>query len=410
MKSYLQTIFFLFILSIVLYSCDNFEDVPTEDNNEYLVSKSSVGVHSLSEINTIIAIVSSQYPDLASISDKFTAPIEVYSITYNTTFKGESKVASGLVCVPNIPGTYPMMSFQNGTNTLHSAAPSVDPNSDLFTLLSYMSSTGFIITIPDYLGFGASDDMFHPYLDKESTVQSVIDMMRAAKELITEIDGVELNNDLYITGYSQGGWSTMQLQKAIETSYSSEFNLKASACGGGPYNLVAITDNVLSETTYPMPYFLAYIMNSYSNLETDIPIDSVFNEPYAERIPNLFDGSLDGSQINAQLTTVVADLFTPNYIENWNKTGIFESLYSMLESNSISGYNTQIPTMLIHGSADTFVPPFTSQNIYNEFIAAGVSTSLVQHVVLDGLDHTEAVVPAELQAIIWFLQLKDGAN
>jgi len=409
MKSFFNVFSILFILSVVLFSCDNFEDVPAENNNVYLTSSTSVGVHSIVEINTLIGIASTQFPDLATISNKFTAPVEVYKITYYTTFEGNKREASGLVCVPNVSGTYPLMSFQNGTNTLNSAAPSVAPNSDLFRLLSLMASSGFVLSIPDYLGFGAADDMFHPYLDKESTVQTVVDMMRATKELIAEIDGIELNNDLYITGYSQGGWSTMQLQKAIETNYSGDFNLKASACGAGPYNLVAINDYVLAQNTYPMPYFLGYIMNSYSHLGMTTPVDSVFKEPYASRIPGLYDGSKDGTEINAQLTTNVADLLVENYVENWNKPGIYESLYSMMESNSISGYNTHVPTLLLHGTADTFVPPFTSQNLYNEFIAAGVSTSLVHYMELNGLDHTGAVVPAELQAIIWFLQIRDGA-
>lgn len=410
MKRYLNSLSILLLFSVLLFSCDNFEDVPAENNDVYLVSNTSVGVHSTFEINTLISLAATQYPDLANISDKFTAPVEVYRITYKTTFEGNEKIASGLVCIPNVTGTYPLMSFQNGTNTLHSAAPSVDPNGDLFRLLSLMSSTGFVIAIPDYLGFGASDDMFHPYLDKESTVQTLIDMMRATKELIAKVDGVELNKDLYITGYSQGGWSTMQLQKAIETNYSNEFNLKASACGAGPYNLVAINDYVLSESNYPMPYFLGYIMNSFSNLGMTTPIDSVFNEPYAGRIPGLYEGNLDGAQINAQLTTSVSELFKPNYIENWNKGGIYESLYNMMESNSISGYKTQVPTMLLHGTADTFVPTFTSSSLYNEFIAAGVSADLVQYIELPGLDHPGAIVPAELQAISWFIQLKDGAN
>ncbi len=408
MKNLLRTLFFLLILSIVFNSCDNFDDVPAENDNIYLVEKDNVGNQALSQIQLIMAILSNKYPEMAEISDKFTAPVKIYTITYNTTFNGEERLASGLVCVPNLSGTYPLMSFQNGTNTLHSAAPSVGYSSDLFQMLSMMASTGFIICIPDYLGFGEADDMFHPYLDEESTVQSVLDMMRATKELIDGDDLVDMSDDLYITGYSQGGWSTMQVQNEIEANYASEFNLVASACGGGPYNLVAITDYILSETTYPMPYFLAYIMNSYSNLGISTPIDSIFNEPYASRVPDLFDGTKDGAAINAQLTTVVADLFTPGFLENWNKGGIYEDLYDMLEANSISGYQTQIPTMLLHGTDDSFVPSFSSSNLYQEFVVAGVG-DLVEHVDLVGMDHTDAIIPAELMAIMWFIELKDAS-
>lgn len=379
MKSFLQPIFFFFLFSVVLFSCDNFDDVPANGSNDiYLVSHEKVST-------------------------------DVYKISYYTTFEGEKRKASGLVCVPSNAGTYPLMSFQNGTNTLHSAAPSLaPPNSDLFQLLGMMASSGFVIAIPDYLGFGVADDMFHPYLDKESTVQTVLDMLRATKEMVEKLESTELNEDLYITGYSQGGWSTMQVQKAIESNYSGEFNLVASACGAGPYDLVGISNYVFGQTTYPMPYFLGYLINSYSNLGMTTPIDSMFREPYASRIPGLFDGSKDGAEINTELTKVVGDLFTTSFLDNWESGPVYSSFYSMLQDNSISGYKTKVPTLLIHGSADTFVPSFTSQNLYNEFITQGVNSSLLYYIELPGLDHQDAVVPAELQAIKWFLQIKEG--
>ena len=409
MKSFLQPIFFLFLFSVVLFSCDNFDDVPANGSNDiYLVSHEKVSTHSLVEINILVAFASIQFPDLAAIGDKFVSPVDVYKISYYTTFEGEKRKASGLVCVPSNAGTYPLMSFQNGTNTLHSAAPSVAPDSDLFQLLGMMASSGFVIAIPDYLGFGVADDMFHPYLDKESTVQTVLDMLRATKEMVEKLESTELNEDLYITGYSQGGWSTMQVQKAIESNYSGEFNLVASACGAGPYDLVGISNYVFGQTTYPMPYFLGYLINSYSNLGMTTPIDSMFKEPYASRIPGLFDGSKDGAEINTELTKVVGDLFTTSFLDNWESGPVYSSFYSMLQDNSISGYKTKVPTLLIHGSADTFVPSFTSQNLYNEFITQGVNSSLLYYIELPGLDHQDAVVPAELQAIKWFLQIKEG--
>lgn len=410
MNTYLRRFYYFLAFVIAFASCDEFEDVPPQSDDEYLVQHTKIESSSRSalEIQTLITLASLQYPDLAEIKDKFTSGVDVYKITYNTTFEGEDRLASGLLCLPTQSGSYPIMSFQNGTNTLHDAAPSADPGNNLFQLLETMASTGFVVAIPDYLGFGEADDMFHPYLHKESTVQSVLDMLRAAKEMLDKQDNLEFNNDLYITGYSQGGWATMALQQAIETNYSNEFTLKASACGGGPHNLIAFTDYLLAEETYPMPYFLAYLFNSYMNLGMTTPIDSIFQQPYADRIPDLFDGNNSGADINNQLTTNVSDLFQPGFIGNWNKGGIYESLYSMLEANTNSGYSTTVPTMLIHGEADTYVPAFLSQNLYDEFIAAGVSTEQLGLSLLPGLDHTDAIIPAELSSILWFIDLKEA--
>jgi hypothetical protein len=292
---------------VIFSSCHNIFDNDDEDStNEYLINYNTEKSYLPILIEALFDRMVDQYPDMAAIRNRVEYGIQVYKITYYTTLQGESQVASGLVCVPMGEGPFPVMSYQNGTNTLHSNAPSENPNRDLYLMLESVASTGFVVAIPDYIGFGSSDNTFHPYLHKESTVQTVIDMLRAIDELTENELNVSINNDLYITGYSQGGWATMAVQKAIETEFSNEFNLKASACGSGPYDLSYINKYIRNQETYPMPYFTGYMFNSYQNLGVmTTPIDSVFKEPYAEKIPELYDGTMSGEEINDELTTVL---------------------------------------------------------------------------------------------------------
>jgi pimeloyl-ACP methyl ester carboxylesterase len=348
-----------------------------------------------------------QYPEMATVQERVNHGIIIYKITYKTTFQGESQLASGLVCVPTGQGSFPVISYQNGTNTLNSNAPSVNPNYDFYILLEAIASTGFVISIPDYLGFGSSDNMFHPYLHKESTVQTVLDMLRAVDELAA-VREFSLNNELYLTGYSQGGWATMQVQKAIEEDFSSEFNLKASAPGAGPYDLNFIKEYILSQETYPMPYYFGYLYNSFLNIDEEAitPIEEVFSSPYDLLIPTLFDGSMSGEEINAKLTTDVAELFTENFRLNYNTNNLFNSLTEILANNSIEAWNTSTPTKIIHGKADTYVPAIISKNIYDEFVAQGAG-SRVQYIEIPETDHTGGIVPAGLISIGWFLELTE---
>jgi hypothetical protein len=263
-KNYTRGILII-LLIFSISSCHNlFNDDDDEPENKYLVSYEMVRSYLPGMVTTLFEQLVSQYPEMASIQERVNHGIIIYKITYKTTFKGESQLASGLVSVPTGAGSFPVISYQNGTNTLHSNAPSVNPNYEYYMLLQFIASTGFVISMPDYLGFGASDDMFHPYLHKESTVQTVLDMLRAVEELAI-VREFSLNNELYLTGYSQGGWATMQVQKAIEEEFSSEFNLKASAPGAGPYDLNFIKEHILSQETYPMPYYFGYLYNSLIN-------------------------------------------------------------------------------------------------------------------------------------------------
>ncbi|QGY42338.1 prolyl oligopeptidase family serine peptidase [Maribellus comscasis] len=405
----------LAILAFVVYllsACDLVDNGGgDEPADSFLTGYEQVNTFIPLTINLALDQIPGDYPELDYIKEKVQHGVLVYKITYNTSFEGQLKSASGLVCIPTGEGSFPIMSYQNGTNTLNSNAPSENPDYELYLLLEAVASTGFVVVIPDYLGFGESSDMFHPYLDKESSNKSVLDMLRAAQELAENHIDTELSGDLYIAGYSQGGWATLQLQKEIENKYSGEFNLKASACGAGPYDLNYINEYITAQTTYPMPYYLGYMFNSYVNLgDITTPVDEVFKEPYASKILSLYDGSKSGEEINAELTTNISNLLTANYISNFETDEQYASVVSTLEVNSISAWATTTPTLLIHGLADSYVPSKVSTDIYQEFLSLGVSLNQVTWLGLPETDHIGGIVPSGLASVSWFLQLEEEAD
>lgn len=411
-NKFLRFPLYLLFFILLFVACDGgLEDIEVDPPTyDYLISTELVNSYTKSEISGYINLAMLVYPDQKETLEQLLTQIEtgvnIYKIIYKTEFDGADLMASGLVCLPDQTGSYPILSYQNGTNTEHSNAPTEDPNNQLFQILEMMGSTGFIVTIPDYLGFGETDDMFHPYLHKESTVQSVMDMLRATKEMVANDKIVEFNNELYLTGYSQGGWATMALHEAIQKTPTNEFRLMASSCGAGPYNITTLNEYVTSLETYPQPNFIAYIFNSYLNLGLSTSISEVFQSPYDERIPTLFDGTNSGTYINQQLTTTVTDLFTADYLTGWSTDSKHVPVTDMLEENSIVAFKTTVPILLTHGTTDGYVPPIVTNEIYDDFKALGVE-NLVTYMPLDGLDHGGAIVPSGLASISWFIQLKN---
>lgn len=407
MKSLLKyPIIFLFALVALLNGCDLNNNNDPEPTDRYLVSFEKHKTYLPSFIKFGLNTLLPQNPELKTIVDNLQYGVEVYKITYNTKFEGKDIVASGLVSVPMGEGSFPVISYQNGTNTLNSNAPSVNPDNELYLLLEFVASTGFIVSVPDYLGFGASASMYHPYYDRKSTVESVTDMLRAVNELVKNYLVITNKKDLYIMGYSQGGWATMELQKYIEENYASEFDLKASASGGGGYDLRYINNYILGQTEYPMPYFIGYIMNSYiKSGKITIPATDIFKSPYSERILTLYDGTKSGEYINAQLTSKTADLFTAEYLSGANTNSKFISVMSSLTNNSRSAWKTNVPTLILHGTEDNYVPPQVSTNIYTDFLTKGVPASLVTLVPIPGAGHNSAIIPTGVASINWFIEL-----
>ncbi len=394
-------------LLIIVSSCDLFNgDDEPENKNKYLVSKTLLMTYPEVVVKKTFEQIGKVYSDAADLSKNVKYGFFVYKVNYNTTFNNQKVVASGLVCVPMATGNMPLLSFQNGTNTLHAKAPSEAYMDSLFVLIQSVSSFGYIVTLPDYLGFGASKNMFHPYLHKASTIQTVTDLFRATQEMMKDYPTMQMSKDTYLMGYSQGGWATMVLKKELETNLSAEFNLKATACGAGPYDLQFICGKILGQSTYPQPYFLAYMMNAYIKTgEISLSYADIFNSPYSgtNYISDLYNGKNDGGTINSKLSTSVSTLFTADVIANLSTGGKYLSLWEALRNNSVTAWKTTTPTFMVHGLGDTYVMPGVSNNMYLDFILKGTSLDMITYVPVPLLDHTEAVIPWGLLSAKWIV-------
>lgn len=401
-KSYRIILLVVLFSGLFLSSC-NKDDAPEKIYKNYISDELKTEITSREAIANFTKLT----PEAADLGLLIRYDVEVRRVIYQTTFKGKSIQASGLACFPKNQGTYPVLSFQNGTNTLHSDAPSVSTDDELFSIMESIAAMGFIVVIPDYIGFGVSANLPHPYLDAQSSTQSILDMIRAAKELSTE-DKIEAkaSQNLFIFGYSQGGWATMQLQKSIEKDYSSEFKLLGSSCGAGPYSIEDMNKYIVEKANYPMPYFIAYLLHSYTQIGSVAnPLSDFILEPYAAKIPGLFDGKHSGSAINAELNTQMSMLFTPEYKTGYATSAKFAEARKAFQANSIVPWKARTPMKLFHGMADEYIPAEISRKMHDGFIAAGVSESQIELNLIPQADHSTAVFPAGLQTIVWFLTL-----
>lgn len=379
-------------------------------NYSYYVSKEFVVKYTKGTIDNLIDLASIAIPDVAALKPQISSDVDVYKLVYKTTIDGNKINASGLICVPEAPGSYPVLSFQNGTNTVYANAPSVYPLNTTYELAEVVASMGYIVVIADYPGFGESTQIQHPYLVKEPTVRSLVDQLYAVKEVIgPEFPAITLKNEYYLLGYSQGGWATMALHKALELDYSSDFTLRGSACGAGPYDIPKLLENMLNKTTYPMPAYLAYITNAYIAYHqfTNPPSD-ILNEPYASRVSSLFNGTLTLDQINSQLTTSVAGLITPDFISSFSTAPKYSGVLDALKNNSVPAWSTLKPLLLLHGGQDTQVDPVSTDNMYNAMIQAGTSSDLIKKLVIPGLDHTDGAIPCMVQGLLFLNNLKNS--
>lgn len=395
------------MLSILLLagSCRK-EEAP---DYEYYVSREFKISYSAPEIISLLNLVSAGFPEVNVLKQYVTDDVDVYKIVYTTNVAGKEIKASGLLCVPAGRGEFPVLCFQNGTNTVKSNAPSENAGNPLFQMIEAVAGMGYVVVIPDYPGFGESSSIVHPYLITVPTVRSIIDMLFAVREVVSnEFSGIELKNEYYLIGYSQGGWATLNLHKSLEQDYAEDFMLSGSVCGAGPYDLKMLFSDMIGSPTYKMPVYLGYIAYAYhiygqfSNSLVDI-----FNEPYSLRIEALYDGLHTSSQINDQLTISIPELINKDLIDGFSTSPEYSSIRQALEGNSIGPWKTMIPLMFIHGGEDTSVNPLATEIMYDKMISQGTADDICLKEIIPGLDHGKGIVPCMIRGLIFLREIRD---
>ena len=387
-KSYL-------LLFLLLFSCKNQDELTRAYIDTY------TKLFSISKENILEIVQNSEYGNL---NEYLQYDISLYTITYNTTYKGQNIKASGLVAFPDTDQGMPILNFNHGTTSLHADAPTEDLIQ--YSFFSNAASAGYIFVIPDYLGFGVSDNIVHPYYRSDITGQTIVDMIRAAKELAA-IEGYNFNGDVFLSGYSEGGFATMSAHYNMEKNNYSGLNLVASAPASGGYDITGMLDYFISKETYHVPYYIAYVAMGYkTSYDWSLPLSSIFNEPYASIIPEYFNGKYSGYEINSVLSDDMSELLTSNFINNIYTDADLKIIVDAFEENSLDQWIPKNKMIMYHGTDDITVPYQNSVDTYNSFISLGADKNIVEFIDLVGENHSSGSLPYVVSLFDEFEKLK----
>jgi len=334
--------------------------------------------------------------------------IQIFNVTYLTTYQGKEIQASGLMCVPkNVTEPMPILSGHHGTTFEQQDAPTNFPTT--FSGFELFASAGYLTVIPDFIGYGISKDIFHPYYDQKHSALAVIDLIKAAKSYAGK-NKLVLNDKLFLVGYSEGGYVTLAAQKEIETDSSHKLTITASASGAGGYDLGSMLSEVASGKPYPNPSYLAFILQAYNTTNAwNRPLTDLFKEPYASQLPTLFNGITTAGAINRALPKEPEKLFNATFFSNLKKSnGELELKKALVANSIITNWVPASPTKIYQGTDDAVVFYQNSKNTYDKFIAAGAKD--LEFIPIQGGTHGSSIEPMLLSVIPWFQSLKAQAK
>jgi len=337
--------------------------------------------------------------------------VKIFKIEYKTAFEGDSIIASGIVAVPvseKKKDAFPIMSYQHEVILSKYDAPSVDPLGNASALPTYIASTGMVVALPDYIGYGESDVYDHPFMHKTYAANSVLDFIRATKEFIATEKPCKTNGNLFLSGYGEGAMATLATVEKIESDSIKydDMKLTASACGSGVYDLIRFREWLLTQVKFDQPWYIAYLLESYTKYAgLDIDYSLIFNEQFVSKISGMVDGIRTYDQMNDLFgTKSLSELLTDDFKDNIkfnSDTTAYAGLKNVLTENSIPVWMLKSNVTLYYGKNDTWVPADQALNIYSEFKNYGVTTNLKIN-AMEGADHESGFGTMLTKSVSWF--------
>lgn len=310
--------------------------------------------------------------------------VKIYTIKYRTYFEKQIITASGTIALPDVPGMYPLVTNLHSTVYDNEDSPSgnlEDPLETKSMIDNLPSTVGWITAMPDYIGFGESDEFLHPYVIKEPTVQAIDDFLKACVQFIDDLEGYELDGRLALMGYSQGGWASLVYHAAFDSlqkfSTAPDWNLQFNSAGGPPTDLFTMQNVILAQPMFAMPFYLAYVASAYDEYELKSPVvDIMVKEPYSDTLPQIFDANITTNIY--YFPFVHAEWLTESYLTSHaDEDGEFKYLIAELKENSVEPFPITAPITIFHAVNDDAVPFSTSQQFTYEMLSMGFPVQLV---------------------------------
>jgi len=186
---------------------------------------------------------------LLSVSSTPLCDVLFYHIQYETVGGvNEATTASAVLMVPtglgaNCTGARPIVLYAHGTTTDRAYNMADLQNAETISLAALFASQGYIVVAPNYAGYDTSTLPYHPYLIADQQSKDMIDALTAARTALplASLTTVKDDGQLFITGYSQGGYVAMATHRAMQAA---GMKVTASAPMSGPYALAAFVDAV----------------------------------------------------------------------------------------------------------------------------------------------------------------------
>lgn len=268
------------------------------------------------------------------------------------------------------------------TGVADDCAPSRTAETSDLRLAAAFVDAGYLVAMSDYEGMGTPGR--HPYLVGESAGRSVLDAVRAARQL----PGAAAGERLALAGYQQGGHAALWAAELAE-DWAPDLDLVATFAGA-PLSEMDFEWNVASSLDY-LAWFFALIAAGFHAGYPETDLGSLLTEEgttLVDRVDTTCVADLVGATAGTRLDGIV------------RPGAAGQAPWVTIAADSVAGTTAvDAPLLIVHSEADDGVPVFLSATLADRLCAAGQQLERV--VLPDGDGHLAAAQPAYDLAFDW---------
>ena len=179
----------------------------------------SISVFDVERLNKILTKERKAFADFDQEFPPARFPVRLYQVLYSSVvpeWNNRPTTGSGLIAIPQTgQDEMPVVSYQHGTTFKKKEVPS-NPEESYETrlMVAQFAGQGYVVIGADYFGKGESPEP-DSYTVKASTQQACLDMLLASRDVCRELKIKQ--GPLFLSGWSQGGWSTMTFLNKLES-------------------------------------------------------------------------------------------------------------------------------------------------------------------------------------------------
>jgi pimeloyl-ACP methyl ester carboxylesterase len=316
-------------------------------------------------------------------------------VLYRSVDVGGSPIpVSGIVVAPADPAARRnvVVTWAHGTTGMaDKCAPSkliVESGGGGLDRAGALVEQGWTYVATDYEGLGTEG--VHPYLVGLSEGRGVLDIVRAAQQLPDS--GVAPESQVVIFGHSQGGHAAL-MTGDIADSYAPELDIVGTIAAAPAGELATI--ETATSGGGGLGGFGLMMLAGFLDAYPQLPIDAVANDEWRPLIEQVGETcTREAFELAATATGA-----RPNGANNpeWK---------AVLDGNSPGNVVPIAPVLIVHGDADTTVPPVLSQLIQDRYCALGATS---QRTLYTGADHGSVMVASVPDVISWINDRLAGA-